>query len=167
MAPQTGSWSFSWSSPTSLDVPWTWPDVRFATWQLEPVAESTLLRGFVRFNRHKRLGAVTALLPGATWLPCANLVRHEYQRELSEATPLEGPWVIGKDYALPPNPITTSLPLAIAMLRDGRNVAAVLDRYPQLADKTLHLQAYSAQLVREANKENETPNAKRSRRHRG
>lgn len=170
MAPQTTSWSFSWSSPTSLDVPWTWVGVKYAMWQLETLHDSTTqLRGYVRFIHHKRLFAVKALLPDATWLPCVGATRHEFHRSiLHSESRVEGlHWTIGKDTFNLADLTRTSLPVGISMLRDGRTISAVIDRYPELETYLDHLQAYSDQLVREANKENEPPNAKRSRRHRG
>ncbi|AYP28922.1 MAG: Rep [Cressdnaviricota sp.] len=167
MGLQTTTWSFSLPSPPTLDVPWTWVGVTYAFWQLESLSDSTtLLRGYVRFGHHKRIAAVQRLLPDATWLQCAGPDRDIFERSMRSVTTIaEGPWTIGKTPFSSVDVTRLTLPLGISMLRDGRNIAAVIDRYPELAVHLDHLQAYSDQLVRAGDKENNQGVSQRRTRH--
>jgi len=162
MAPQSITWSFCWPSP-SPDQPWSWPNVKYAIWQLETLPDSsTQLRGYVRFTYNKRLGAVAALLPEATWLPCVGPALDAFRASLRDSSlRVEGTWTVGKERVVVRNPASTYLPLAIAMLRDGGTVSSALLRYPELSDYFGHLQSYSRHVAATAgNNKRSTKRAK-------
>ena len=65
---QGTNWLFTINNPADVDLPRTWPDVRYCCWQLEEGENGTPhLQGYVVLEKRKRLGGMKRLDKTAHW----------------------------------------------------------------------------------------------------
>lgn len=82
-----------------LDIPRTWPNIKYAIWQLEKGNETghLHLQGYARFTQRQRMTALKKIHPTAHW--DVRRGTHEQAKTYcsKEETRQKGPWTIGED----------------------------------------------------------------------
>jgi len=101
MSLQSRAWLFTLNNYSSVDVPRTFENYRFLTWQAESGKQETPhLQGYILFDAPRRLAFVKKMLPTAHWETRKGT--HEQAADYcnKEDTRVEGPWTLGE----PPAP---------------------------------------------------------------
>lgn len=95
--PRVRAWMFTINNPDDDQVPSSWPNVKFATWQKEVGENGTLhLQGYVLWTKQHRLSSCKAVHPTAHWEPRQGTHDQAVAYCNKDDTREDGPWTVGE-----------------------------------------------------------------------